>query len=36
MAFVRSPDGISIEFLQRGNPLPPREPWLSLPNTGSW
>jgi lactoylglutathione lyase len=36
MAFVRSPDGISIEFLQRGNPLPSREPWLSMPNTGSW
>jgi lactoylglutathione lyase len=36
MAFVRSPDDISIELLQRGNPLPPREPWLSMPNTGSW
>ena len=36
MAFVRSPDGISIELLQRGNALPPREPWLSMPNTGSW
>src|SRR5262249_22289386 len=32
MAFVRSPDGISIELLQRGAPLPPREPWASLPN----
>jgi lactoylglutathione lyase len=36
MAFVRSPDGISIELLQRGTPLPPREPWQSMPNTGSW
>lgn len=36
MAFVRSPDGISIELLQRGEPLPPREPWESMPNTGSW
>jgi len=36
MAFVRSPDGISIELLQRGEALPPREPWLSMPNTGSW
>jgi lactoylglutathione lyase len=36
MAFVRSPDGISIELLQRGAPLPPQEPWLSMPNTGSW
>ena len=36
MAFVRSPDGISIELLQRGQPLPPREPWQSMPNTGSW
>lgn len=36
MAFVRSPDGISIELLQRGEPLPPREPWQSMPNTGSW
>ncbi len=36
MAFVRSPDNISIELLQRGDPLPPREPWLSMPNTGSW
>jgi lactoylglutathione lyase len=36
MAFVRSPDGISIELLQRGSPLPPREPWQSMPNTGSW
>ncbi|MDX2257961.1 MAG: VOC family protein [Hyphomicrobiaceae bacterium] len=36
MAFVRSPDGISIELLQKGAPLPPVEPWLSMPNTGSW
>jgi len=36
MAFVRSPDGISIEFLQKGKPLPPREPWASMPSTGSW
>lgn len=36
MAFVRSPDLISIELLQRGAPLPPQEPWLSMPNTGVW
>ena len=36
MAFVRSPDGISIELLQKGEALAPAEPWLSLPNTGSW
>ena len=36
MAFVRSPDGISIELLQRGNPKPPQEPWASMPNTGAW
>ncbi|HVV64637.1 MAG TPA: VOC family protein [Rhizomicrobium sp.] len=36
MAFVRSPDGISIELLQDGPSLPPAEPWLSMPNTGSW
>jgi lactoylglutathione lyase len=36
MAFVRSPDGISIELLQHGAALPPREPWSSMPNTGSW
>lgn len=36
MAFVRSPDGISVELLQRGAALPPREPWASMPNTGSW
>ena len=35
MAFVRSPDGISIELLQQGY-LPPQEPWLSMPNTGNW
>ena len=36
MAFVRSPDDISIELLQAGKPLPPREPWASMPNTGEW
>lgn len=36
MAFVRSPDGISIELLQRGAPLSPKEPWASMPNTGTW
>ncbi len=36
MAFVRSPDGISIELLQVGTAQPPREPWASMPNTGSW
>lgn len=36
MAFVRSPDGISIELLQAGDALPPQEPWKSMPNTGSW
>ncbi len=36
MAFVRSPDGISIELLQRGENLPPQEPWASMENTGSW
>jgi len=36
MAFVRSPDEISVELLQRGAALPPTEPWLSMPNTGSW
>lgn len=35
MAFVKSPDGISIELLQEGN-LPPQEPWASMPNSGSW
>lgn len=36
MAFVRSPDQISIELLQQGESLPPQEPWVSMPNTGSW
>lgn len=36
MAFVRSPDLISIELLQKGGALPPQEPWLSMPNTGVW
>jgi lactoylglutathione lyase len=36
MAFVRSPDGISIELLQKGQSLPPAEPWASMPNTGAW
>jgi len=36
MAFVRSPDGVSIELLQEGKPLPPAEPWTSMPNVGSW
>jgi lactoylglutathione lyase len=36
MAFVKSPDGISIELLQRGDALPPAEPWASMPNEGSW
>jgi lactoylglutathione lyase len=36
MAFVRSPDNISIEILQKGDPKPPAEPWLSMPNTGVW
>jgi len=36
MAFVRSPDGISVELLQEGGSLPPAEPWLSMPNAGSW
>ena len=36
MAFVRSPDAISIEFLQKGEPLAPQEPWVSMANTGSW
>ena len=35
-AFVRSPDNISIELLQQGDALAPAEPWLSMPNTGSW
>lgn len=36
MAFVKSPDGISIELLQMGGALPPREPWASMGNTGAW
>lgn len=36
MAFVRSPDQISIELLQAGDPLPPTEPWKSMPNVGAW
>lgn len=36
MAFVRSPDGISVELLQKGAALPKKEPWVSLPNVGTW
>lgn len=36
MAFIRSPDGISIELLQRGEALPPQEPWSGMENVGSW
>lgn len=36
MAFIRTPDNISIELLQRGEPKPAQEPWASMPNTGSW
>jgi lactoylglutathione lyase len=36
MAFVRSPDNISVELLQRGGSLPPAEPWKSMPNVGQW
>jgi len=36
MAFVKSPDNISIELLQKGEPLAPQEPWLSMENIGSW
>lgn len=36
MAFVRSPDGISVELLQHGAALPPQEPWSSMPNVGTW
>jgi len=36
MAFVRSPDNISVELLQADGPLPPQEPWASMPNTGEW
>ena len=36
MAFFRSPDNISIELLQKGQPLPPAEPWISMPTVGEW
>ena len=36
MAFIRSPDNISIELIQRGDALPIIEPWKSMPNTGTW
>ncbi|MFT5139601.1 MAG: lactoylglutathione lyase [Lysobacterales bacterium] len=36
MAFIRSPDGISIELIQQGKDLPPQEPWASMPNAGHW
>jgi len=36
MAFIKSPDGISIELLQKNGSLPPQEPWASMENTGSW
>ncbi|MGB8277735.1 MAG: VOC family protein [Methylovirgula sp.] len=36
MAFIRSPDNISIEILQKGEPKPAQEPWASMPNTGTW
>ena len=36
MAFVRSPDNVSVELLQRGGPKAPAEPWASMPNTGKW
>ena len=36
MAFIRSPDQISLELLQEGDPLPPQEPWLSMPSQGEW
>jgi len=36
MAFVKSPDGISIELLQNGDPLEVKEPWVDMPNSGSW
>ena len=36
MAFVKSPDGVSIELLQKGEPLPVQEPWMSMKNTGDW
>ena len=36
MAFVRSPDGISVELLQSGAPLPPQSPWVDMQNQGTW
>ena len=36
MAFIRSPDHISVELIQEGDPLPPQEPWLSMPSQGEW
>jgi lactoylglutathione lyase len=36
MAFIRTPDNVSIELLQKGTALPPAEPWQSMPNTGTW
>ncbi len=36
MAFVRSPDGVSVELLQKGDPLAPAAPWADMPNTGAW
>ena len=36
MAFIRSPDGISVELLQKGEPLSPKEPWASAENIGAW
>ena len=36
MAFIRSPDNVSIELLQKGKPLPKQEPWASMPNNGKW
>ncbi len=36
MAFIKSPDGISVELLQKGDALPPQEPWASMENTGTW
>ena len=36
MAFIKSPDQISVELLQEGDPLPPQEPWLSMPSQGEW
>ena len=36
MAFIKSPDNISIELLQKGSALPPKEPWASMPSQGTW